>query len=213
LISIQTIFEKLIFTINLYKNFQLKKEKIKIPFLPPINKKYKYTLVVDLDETLVHYVEEGEKAFVQVRPFADYFLNELGKYFEIVIFTAAAEDYADIVLKELDKNNSVSYKLYRKHTNQLNGIFLKDLSKLGRDINKVCIIDNNKENFGLQPANGLHICSFMGDQNDNELNILSKELMQIIKSNLNDIVPIIKKIQKSMNERYKKMDLNNSEYI
>ncbi len=208
-ISEEFIYDRLLFTIKLFKN-QITENEIKVPYLPPINKnKYKYTLVVDLDETLVHYVEEEDKAYVQVRPFADYFLNELGKYFEIVIFTAAAEDYADIVLKELDKNNSVSYKLYRKHTNQSNGIFLKDLNKLGRDINKVCIIDNNKENFGLQPENGLHISSFVGDQNDNELNILSKELMQIIKSNLNDIKPIIKKIQKSMKKRYKKLENKN----
>ena len=208
-ISEEFIYDRLLFTIKLFKN-QITENEIKVPYLPPINKnKYKYTLVVDLDETLVHYVEEEDKAYVQVRPFADYFLNELGKYFEIVIFTAAAEDYADIVLKELDKNNSVSYKLYRKHTNQSNGIFLKDLNKLGRDINKVCIIDNNKENFGLQPENGLHISSFVGDQNDNELNILSKELMQIIKSNLNDIKPIIKKIQKSMKKRYKKLEIKN----
>ena len=208
-ISEEFIYDRLLFTIKLFKN-QITENEIKVPYLPPINKnKYKYTLVVDLDETLVHYVEEEDKAYVQVRPFADYFLNELGKYFEIVIFTAAAEDYADIVLKELDKNNSVSYKLYRKHTNQSNGIFLKDLNKLGRDINKVCIIDNNKENFGLQPENGLHISSFVGDQNDNELNILSKELMQIVKSNLNDIKPIIKKIQKSMKKRYKKLETKN----
>jgi Dullard-like phosphatase family protein len=208
-ISEEIIYDKLLFTIKLFKN-QITENEIKIPYLPPINnKKYKYTLVVDLDETLVHYVEEEDKAYVQVRPFADYFLNELGKYFEIVIFTAAAEDYADIVLKELDKNNSVSYKLYRKHTNQSNGIFLKDLSKLGRDISKVCIIDNNKENFGLQPENGLHISSFVGDQNDNELNVLSKELMLIIKSDLNDIKPVIKKLQNRMNERYKKLGIQN----
>ena len=208
-ISEEFIYDRLLFTIKLFKN-QITENEIKVPYLPPINKnKYKYTLVVDLDETLVHYVEEEDKAYVQVRPFADYFLNELGKYFEIVIFTAAAEDYADIVLKELDKNNSVSYKLYRKHTNQSNGIFLKDLNKLGRDINNVCIIDNNKENFGLQPENGLHISSFVGDQNDNELNILSKELMQIVKSNLNDIKPIIKKLQKSMKKRYKKLEIKN----
>ena len=192
----------------LNKNFQILKylitiSKIQIPYLPPLNQsKYKYTLVVDLDETLVHYVEEDEKSFVQIRPYADHFLKEMGKYFEIVIFTAAAEDYADIVLKELDKNNFISYKLYRKHTNQNNGVFIKDLSKLGRDIKKVCIIDNNKENFGLQPENGLHISSFLGDQNDNELLNLCQDLMKIINSNLNDIRPVIKEINAIMVNRY-----------
>ena len=197
----ENVKEILITNISILK-YLINTIKIQIPYLPKISNKYKYTLVVDLDETLVHYVEEEERAFVQVRPYADYFLKEMGKYFEIVIFTAAAEDYADIVLQELDKFNSISYKLYRKHTNLLNGIFFKDLSKLGRDIQKICIIDNNKENYGLQPDNGLHISSFLGDQSDNELLNLSQDLMKIIHSNLDDIRPVIKVINNIMKDRY-----------
>ena len=123
-----------------YSNFKilLERNKVKPPFLPPLDtKKYKYSLILDLDETLVHYIEEENRAYVQVRPYADFFLNEMAKYFELVIFTAAAEDYADIVLNELDKNKVINYKLYRKHTEQINGIFIKDLSKLGRDLSKM----------------------------------------------------------------------------
>jgi CTD small phosphatase-like protein 2 len=159
-------------------------------------------LVIDLDETLVHYIEEEKKAYVKIRPYADYFLNEMGKYFELIIFTAAEENYADLVLNELDKNKIISYKLYRKHTQLLNGIFFKDLSKLGRDIQKICIIDNNKFNFSLQPFNGINISSFMGEQNDEELLFLSCQLMKIIDSNKKDIRPIIKEINKNMNIRY-----------
>jgi Dullard-like phosphatase family protein len=189
-----------------FTNFKilLEKNKVKPPFLGPISNPNKiFTLVVDLDETLVHYVEEESRAYVQVRPYADYFLTEMGKYFEIVIFTAAAEDYADIVLDGLDKNNSIDYKLYRKHTEQINGVFIKDLSKLGRDINKVVIIDNNKDNFSLQPENGLHICSFLGDQNDDELYLLCDDLMKIVKGNKKDLRPAVKEIDAIMKKRYK----------
>lgn len=189
-----------------YTNFKIliEKNKVKPPFLgSPSNPNKIFTLVIDLDETLVHYVEEENRAYVQVRPYADYFLSEMGKYFEIVIFTAAAEDYADIVLNELDKNNIIDYKLYRKHTEQINGVFIKDLSKLGRDINKIVIIDNNKDNFSLQPENGLHICSFLGDQNDDELYLLSGDLMKIIKGNKNDLRPAVKEIDEIMKQRYK----------
>ena len=190
----------------------LNQNKLSTPYLPPLNsKKYTYTLVVDLDETLVHYVEEENKAYVQVRPFADYFLSEMGKLFEIVIFTAAAEDYADLVLKELDKNNNISHRLYRKHTKQKNGVFLKDLSKLGRDITKVCIIDNNKENFDLQPENGLHISSFVGDQNDTELFLLSKDLVMIINENKNYIRPRLEVIRKKMDARYSNINYNKTQ--
>ena len=188
-----------------YENFKylIEKNKVKPPFLPPLDtKKYTYTLVLDLDETLVHYIEEENRAYVQVRPYADYFLSELSKIFELVIFTAAAEDYADIVLNELDKNNLISYKLYRRHTEANNGIFIKDLSKIGRDLDKCCIIDNNKDNFSLQPENGLHISSFLGDQNDNELYILCNELKKIVDYKKKDIRPFIKGIDKSMKKRY-----------
>ena len=194
-----------------YTNFKIliEKNKVKPPFLPPLDTtKYKYTLVLDLDETLVHYIEEENRAYVQVRPYADYFLSEMGKYFEIVIFTAAAEDYADIVLNELDKNNSIKFKLYRKHTEQINGIFIKDLSKLGRDISKIIIIDNNKDNFSLQPENGLHIRSFLGDQNDDELYSLSEDLMKIVNSKKNDIRPLIKQIDNIMKNRYEKKGIS-----
>ena len=188
---------------EIYLNFQ-KNAEVKAPYLPEIDhSKYKYTLVVDLDETLVHYVEEEEKAYVQVRPYAEYFLSEMAKYFEIVIFTAASEDYANIVLQGLDKSNSVSHKLSRRHTNQENGVLLKDLSKLGRDISKICIIDNSKENFGLQPENGLNISSFLGDLNDDELLLLSNDLMQIHEENPNDIRNILQHIRKKMENRYK----------
>ena len=193
-----------------YTNFKtlLERNKVKPPYLPPLDtKKYKYSLILDLDETLVHYIEEENRAYVQVRPYADFFLNEMAKYFELVIFTAAAEDYADIVLNELDKNKVINFKLYRKHTEQINGVFIKDLSKLGRDLTKILIVDNNKDNFSLQPENGLHICSFIGDQNDDELYNLSSDLMKIEKKKKNDIRPVIKEIKQIMKKRYESKNI------
>jgi len=51
-----------------------------------------YTLVLDLDETLVHFVEENDSAYIQIRPGAEHFLEEMNKYYEIVVFTAAMQD-------------------------------------------------------------------------------------------------------------------------
>ena len=199
-------YSKLKYHFNLYfNNFisLIEKNKVKPPFLPKLNKeKYKYTLVLDLDETLVHYVEEENSAYVQVRPYADYFLNELSKHFEIVLFTAAEEDYTNIVLNELNKNNYITHILCRKYTEFNNGCYIKDLSKLGRDLSKVCIVDNNKDNFSLQPENGLFISSYYGEQDDNELRLLCKDLMKIIEIQPDDIRPFIKQIDAIMQSRY-----------
>ena len=186
-----------------YDNFKilLEKNKIKIPFLPPLDtNKYKYTLVLDLDETLVHYIEEKDRHYVQVRPFAEYFISEMGKYFEIVIFTSAEEEYANIVLEEIDKNKIISHKLFRRHVEYSDGFCLKDLNKIGRDLSKVCIVDNDKNNFKLQNDNGIEIKEFLGEQDDNELDLLGDLLMSIIESNLDDIRPIIKDIRNKMNK-------------
>ena len=186
-----------------YDNFKilLEKNKIKIPYLPPIDtSKYKYTLVLDLDETLVHYIEEKDRHYVQVRPFAEYFISEMGKFFEIVIFTSAEEEYANIVLEEIDKNKVIAYKLFRRHVEYIDGYCLKDLNKIGRDLSKVCIIDNDKNNFKLQNDNGIEIKEFLGEQDDNELDLLGDLLMSIIDSNLDDIRPVIKDIRNKINK-------------
>jgi CTD small phosphatase-like protein 2 len=69
--------------------------------LPDIDsKKFQYTLVLDLDETLVHF-EAKERKF-KIRPNCITFLKTLSQYYEIVIFTAASQDYADWILDVLD---------------------------------------------------------------------------------------------------------------
>lgn len=59
-----------------------------------------YTLVLDLDETLVHY-DQILKQF-RVRPYAREFLKRMAFLFEVVVFTAAQEDYANFILDQLD---------------------------------------------------------------------------------------------------------------
>mmetsp|Transcript_17687 Transcript_17687/g.17659 ORF Transcript_17687/g.17659 Transcript_17687/m.17659 type:complete len:150 (-) Transcript_17687:149-598(-) len=124
------------------------------PYLPAIQNR-SYSLVVDLDETLVHYFEAGADSKLLVRPGCATFLNELKKYYEITIFTAALQDYADWAIDSIDTESAISYRLYRHHTISLGPIFMKDLSRLGRDLSKAIIIDNVTDNFRLQPENGL----------------------------------------------------------
>lgn len=63
------------------------------PFLPEkVEYSKSYTLVLDLDETLVHYVEDEESAYIQIRPGAENFLEEMSEFYEIVVFTAAMQD-------------------------------------------------------------------------------------------------------------------------
>jgi len=60
-----------------------------------------YTLVLDLDETLVHYLDQDQNGnfHLTIRPGVSEFLEELSKYYRIVVFTAAHQDYADWVIQ------------------------------------------------------------------------------------------------------------------
>ena len=77
--------------------------KVSPPFLDPLEhvpegEKQIYTLVLDLDETLIHNVEYGNDSFFLVRPGCVQFIETMAKYYEIVIFTAALQEYADQVI-------------------------------------------------------------------------------------------------------------------
>jgi len=119
------------------------------PYLPEMEQTSKYCLVLDLDETLVHYLEIGSEGTFLVRPGCDQFLSEMAELYEIVIFTAAMQDYADWVLNQIDKAKRIKYRLYRQHASPHGRVFVKDLSRIGRDLSKTIIVDNIAENFQL----------------------------------------------------------------
>ena len=114
--------------------------------------------MLDLDETLIHYIEmtmaQGDDpndhvggGHFLIRPGAQMFLQEMSKIYELVIFTAAMQDYADWVLDQLDTEGYISYRLYRQHAIRENHVYLKDLTLLGRDLAKTVIVDNVAANF------------------------------------------------------------------
>lgn len=146
------------------------KHAVKAPFIKkPIDDSRDYCLVLDLDETLVHYSLTDAKKQVLLRPHVHRFLEEMGKHFEIVVFTAARQDYADWVIDRLDKGNNVSYRLYRQHTSNQGNVNIKDLAKIGRDLKKTIIVDNIAENFQLQPGNGIFVKTWFKDPADTVL--------------------------------------------
>lgn len=154
--------------------------KVKSPYLPDDPNRKPYTLVLDLDETLVHYYEIGGKGKYNVRPFCQKFLREMNELYEVVIFTAAMQDYADWVLNGIDKKKYISHRMYRQHASPNGPVFVKDLSKLGRDLSKVIIVDNVAENFQLQPDNGIFIKSWFDDTKDTALSELAPLLKEIV---------------------------------
>jgi RNA polymerase II subunit A small phosphatase-like protein len=145
----------------------------------------KKTLVLDLDETLVHssfkpisnadfiipveIEEQLHQVYVLKRPGVDQFMKRVGECFEIVVFTASLAKYADPVLDLLDKHKVVSIRLFREACSNHKGNYVKDLNRLGRDLKKTIIIDNSPASYMFNPENAVPIESWFDDENDTEL--------------------------------------------
>ncbi len=169
-----------------------------VPFL--LNNKI-FTLVIELDDTIISLQKDSNGLTVIIpRPGLKQFLREMNKIYEIIIFTSSTSFYADPILNSVDKKQHFfKNRLYRKHTVFINNVYVKDLSKLGRDLSKIIIIDNRPENFQLQKENGIYIKSFFGnDKNDKILDNLMPILKNIASDPNNDVREEIKKFHKEI---------------
>jgi CTD small phosphatase-like protein 2 len=146
----------------------------------PVYSRPKFTLVLDLDETLGHY---SQQKFL-LRPGVHQFIDMVSKSFELVLFTAARSDYADWAMKLVDPQCKIFLRLYSQHTTD--HVF-KDLDKLGRDLEKVIIVDNYSKSFEKHPLNGVLIRTWTGDEKDFELARLGEKLSEFIKSGSENI--------------------------
>jgi len=177
------------------QQLQNKNQKFLMTPLPPEMKGRK-TLVLDLDETLVHssfrpvpgpdFIISIEldgvthRVYVQKRPGVDHFLEEMGAKFEVVVFTASLDKYANPVLDILDPKGFIKVRLFREACVQHYGNYVKDLSLLGRRLEDTLIIDNSPFSYMFQPDNAIPITSWFNDKTDRELYDLVPFLLEQI---------------------------------
>lgn len=168
-------------------------------------KKKEYTLVLDLDETLIHYSPSDDTGKVNFRPHLEKFFFEIKKYYEIIIFTASLKEYADTILDHLDPQNEIfKERYYRKDLREKNNCYVKDLSILKKDLSKVIIIDNLPDNFKEQKENGIFIHSWYSDENDVALLNLIPVLFEIVENDIQDVRVFLKMFKKRMIENIHK---------
>jgi len=142
-------------------------------------------LVLDLDETLVHssfravagadfvipvQIEEVVHfVYVSKRPGVDKFLIEMAKHYEIVIYTASLNKYADPLLDLLDPKKTIRHRLFRESCVYYEGNYVKDLSLLDRDLSQSIIVDNSPASYIFHPSNAIDCGSYIDDPRDREL--------------------------------------------
>ncbi|MEI6790573.1 MAG: HAD family hydrolase [Myxococcaceae bacterium] len=131
------------------------------------------TLVLDLDETLIF----NRRGAPVLRPHIFHLLERLQALdIEIVIWTASSEATARRALQETGVREELfdnfifrDGRWYNEHNH------LKDLRLLGRDMNRVMIVDNSAHVCRTNPRNAVLVEDFVGNLNiddDTLINIL-----------------------------------------
>ncbi|KAM0797473.1 NLI interacting factor-like phosphatase-domain-containing protein [Usnea florida] len=157
------------------------------------------TLVIDLDETLIHSLAKGGRMssghmvevklnttvgyggatlgpqhpilyYVHKRPHCDDFLRKVCKWYKLVVFTASVQEYADPVIDWLEQERKYfSARYYRQHCTFRNGAYIKDLSSVEPDLSKVMILDNSPLSYIFHEDNAIPIEGWINDPTDNDL--------------------------------------------
>lgn len=69
----------------------------------------------------------------------------------------------------IDQNGYCPFRLFREHCTLINTAFVKDLTRLGRDLKDIIIADNSPVAYALNQDNGFPIVSWFDNKNDTEL--------------------------------------------
>ena len=129
-------------------------------------------VMLDLDGTLVslsaqaapgvQQITVGNKEFyLQLRPFLREFLGFLQQHFEVGVYTAATEEYANAVLSAIGLNVSEELRLSRSCCKKFHEKYIKDLELVEPDLSQVLIIDDNPGSV-RQQRNTLAVPSWTG---------------------------------------------------
>lgn len=154
----------------------------------------KKTMVLDLDETLIHSHHDGVlrqtvkpgtppdfvlkvvidrhpvRFFVHKRPHVDYFLDIVSQWYDLVVFTASMEIYGAAVADKLDSGRGIlKRRYYRQHCHLDYGSYTKDLSAISIDLSSVFILDNSPGAYRAYPDNAIPIKSWFSDPTDTAL--------------------------------------------
>ena len=169
-----------------------------LPDLPPQMAAYTRTLVVDLDETLIHSDWNRRTGWkVYKRPGAEEFIKQMAQYYEIVVYTHQLYTYADPIIERLDPERYVSFRLYKDSTLWKDGHHYRDLGKLNRDPAKVLFLtadpsaSTSAEN--TLPIRGYRATKEQGG--DTQLLDYMPFLEAIVRNQVQDVRAVVKSYQ------------------
>jgi hypothetical protein len=206
-ILFQNIFLSNLVQGNSYNNNMI------LPYIKTKNIK-KYSLVLDLEETLLHFnknSKNNKEGFIDIRPGTLKFLDDISQFYELIVFNEGEKKFTDFLIDTLEENKIYfEHRFYREHIIIDNNDIVKDLVRIGRSLDKILIVDNMKQNFKLQKDNGILIKSFYGKEDySGRADTILEELAKILIKIAQEGGDLRKSIIKYKNEIVNKITIGN----
>jgi import inner membrane translocase subunit TIM50 len=152
------------------------------------------TLVLDLENTLVSSTWDRKYGWRHARrPGVDKFLHELAQYYEIVLYSPSIDGVADPVVTSLDRDGCILHRLYRDATYYSNGVHVKDLKRLNRNLKRMIVLDDDPAEVQFNPENLIPIKPYTDptDRTDNSLLRILPFLVEIAREGYSDIPALL----------------------
>ncbi|CAI4063470.1 hypothetical protein SKDZ_08G0450 [Saccharomyces kudriavzevii ZP591] len=170
-----------------------------------LNTQKKKKLVIDLDETLIHSASRSTTHsnssqghlvevkfgisgiptlyFIHKRPYCDFFLTKVSRWYDLIIFTASMKEYADPVIDWLESSFPANFskRYYRSDCVLRDGVgYIKDLSIIKSSeengkgsspssLDDVIIIDNSPVSYAMNVDNAIQVEGWISDPTDTDL--------------------------------------------
>lgn len=152
----------------------------------------RHLLILDLDETLIHAIENGEtnelpppniiipKYQIWKRPFLDAFVETITDWFDVAVWTSSSKFYADAVIPQIfpDPDQLIfvwsSSKCTLHYDHEFHDYFWrKNLDKVKRrfkrSLEQILIIDDSPKKLDRHYGNLISVLPFKGSLQDTEL--------------------------------------------
>lgn len=178
------------------------------------------TVVLDLDETLVRSYSQDDvpvhlemarqliklevdcvsnsgscsKVVSFLRPGLFEFLERVSRLANVYVYTAGDADYARPLIQMLDRDCRFFLGSYFREATVATSVHdhVKDLTRLGVDLTRTVLVDNNPYSFLLQPDNGILCESFYGEPDDRQLLDVVLPVLHLL-ARVPDVRPILRR--------------------
>lgn len=118
----------------------------------------------------------------------------MAQYYEIVLYSPSIDGVADPVVTALDKDGCIMHRLYRDATYYTNGVHVKDLNRLNRNVKRMIVLDDDPEEVQFNLENLIRVKPYTdpNDRDDNTLERITPFLVEIAREGYNDIPELLR---------------------